>query len=89
MRARRVPAVRKNLFSLHTGAEGSRAMRGFLRYVEYEFFRGQDRQNYNIDAVFCRITSGWRAKRASRELYVFLCTLLPEKKFRKIKNHFL
>ena len=70
--ARRPPAARKNAFSHYIShlpmPIGSRATRGFLRYVEYEFFRAQDRQNYNIDAVFCRITSGWRAKRASREL---------------------
>ena len=69
--ARRPPAARKNAFSHYIShlpmPIGSRATRGFLRYVKYEFFRAQDRQNYNIDAVFCHITSGWRAKRASRE----------------------
>ena len=72
--ARRPPAARKNAFSHYIShlpmPIGSRATRGFLRYVEYEFFRTQDRQNHNIDAVFCRITSGWRAKRASREYYL-------------------
>ena len=48
---------------------GNRATQGFLRQVEIEFFHGQNRQNYNIDAVFFHITSGWRAKRASHEQF--------------------
>ena len=57
---RRTPAVRENVFLLHTGAEREPSNARLSEVSEYDFTLQTDGQNYNIDVFFNRLLNDER-----------------------------